>query len=245
MRKLTFTIKMVEDYVASTGLVLGLASIMLLIGRDTLGEAVIGLLYLIPIGYSAARWGQWPGICAAVIAVLTFNFFFIPPFYTFAIGQLEGWLLLVIFLVVAVVIVGRIQSGLDQARTREREALQLYELSTTLIGQHTCATVAQVLATYLQRLMQARLTQVIVMPDQDLAGVVASAPRNVTLDTKPDRVVPIYSETHGLIGEIHLWRGEFTSPRWRTAERFFQIVATLATLSLERARLAEINRQPA
>jgi K+-sensing histidine kinase KdpD len=169
------------------------------------------------------------------------HFFFIPPFYTFAIGRLEGWLLLVIFLVVAVVIVGRIQAGLDQARTREQEALHLYELSTTLIGQHTRATVAQALAMYLQRLLQATLTQVIVMPDQGLAGVVASAPSNVTLDTQPDRVAPIYSDTHGLIGEIHLWRGEFTSPRWWTAERFFQIVATLATLSLERARLADLN----
>ena len=55
----------------------------------------------------------------------------------------------------------------------------------------------------------------------------------------------VSEQTHGLIGEIQLWRGEFTSPRWWTAESFFQIVATLATLSLERARLAELNHQPA
>ncbi len=244
MRKLTFTYDMIEAYACSAGLVLGLAAIMWLIGRDTLGEGVIGLLYLVPIGYSAARWGRWPGIGAAVTATLTFNFLFIPPYYTFVIGRLEGWLLLAIFLAVAIVIVGRIQSGLDQAHAREREALQLYELSTTLIGQHSRATVAQVLATYVQRLLQAELIQVLITPESGATSVVACAPRPIALDTKPDRVVPIYSDTHGLIGEIQIWRGEFTSSRWWTAERFFQIVAALATLALDRVQRAEIDRQP-
>jgi K+-sensing histidine kinase KdpD len=106
---------------------------LLLIGRDTLGEAVIALLYLVPVGWSAARWGQGAGVCAAVSAALAFDYFFIPPFYTFAVGRLEGWLVLVIFLVVSIVVIGRIQTGLSKARTSEREALFMYEMSTDCV----------------------------------------------------------------------------------------------------------------
>ena len=52
---------------------------LFLIGRDTLGEAVIALLYLVPVTWSANRWGQLPGISAALTAALAFDFLFIPP----------------------------------------------------------------------------------------------------------------------------------------------------------------------
>ena len=38
---------------------------LFIIGRNTLGEAVIALLYLVPVAWSANRWGQLPGISAA------------------------------------------------------------------------------------------------------------------------------------------------------------------------------------
>ena len=50
---------------------------------------MIALLYLVPISWSTARWGQGPGTAAAVFAALAFNFFFIPPYYTLYIGSLE------------------------------------------------------------------------------------------------------------------------------------------------------------
>src|SRR5512147_2746617 len=98
---------------------------MWLIGRDVLGDAVIGLHYLAPIAWSASKWGQAAGMSAALTAALCFDFLFIPPFYTFVIGSLEGWLVLVIFFTVAVVGVGRIQDSLSKAR----EATFMYELS--------------------------------------------------------------------------------------------------------------------
>src|ERR1700690_2678610 len=64
--------------------------LLLLIGLDKLGEAVIALLYMVPVVWSAARWGQGPGVAAALAAALFFDFYFIPPFYTFAVGRLAG-----------------------------------------------------------------------------------------------------------------------------------------------------------
>ena len=75
------------------GCCLRLTVVMLLIGPTLLGEGVIALLYLVPIGWCTVRWGQLAGVSAALTAALSFDFLFIPPYGTFNIGSLEGWLL--------------------------------------------------------------------------------------------------------------------------------------------------------
>ena len=59
--------------------------------------------------------GMIAGLSAALAAALCFDFLFIPPFYTLVVGSLEGWLVLVIFLGVAILVVERIQTSLTQS----------------------------------------------------------------------------------------------------------------------------------
>jgi K+-sensing histidine kinase KdpD len=206
------------------------------IGRDALGEAVIALLYLVPVGWSAARWGQEPGICAALTAALAFDFFFIPPFHTFNVGSLEGWLVLGIFLSVAIIVVGRIQSGLTRARISEREALYMYELSAGLAGLRTQEAVTHALANHLQQLFQAALVEVFIQPENRLPPIIVGAPADGIADGKPDRVLPILASP-GLVGEIRVWRGHGWLPPEES--RLLRNFVTQASLSFERARLAE------
>jgi two-component system sensor histidine kinase KdpD len=209
---------------------------LLYIGRDTLGEAVIALLYLVPVGWSAARWGQGAGVCAAVSAALVFDYFFIPPFYTFAVGRLEGWLVLAIFLVVSIVVIGRIQSGLTKAHTSEQEALFMYEMSAALSGMRTQESVVHALATNLQLMFQAELVEVCIQPGGKAEPILTSAPPDVKGSGVPDRILPILASP-GLLGEIRIWRGN----GWLPAEgsRLLNNFANQASLALERARLAE------
>jgi two-component system sensor histidine kinase KdpD len=209
---------------------------LMYIGRDTLGEAVIALLYLVPVGWSAARWGQGAGVCAAVSAALAFDYFFIPPFYTFAVGRLEGWLVLAIFLVVSIVVIGRIQSGLTKARTSEQEALFMYEMSAALAGLRTQESVVHALATNLQLMFQAELVEVCIQPGGKVEPILTSVPSNVKGSGVPDRILPILASP-GLLGEIRIWRGH----GWLPAEgsRLLNNFANQASLALERARLAE------
>jgi two-component system sensor histidine kinase KdpD len=216
--------------------VAALTTLMILIGRDTLGEAVIALLYLLPVGWSAARWGQGAGICAAVTAALAFDFFFIPPFYTFAVGRLEGWLVLIIFLVVSIVVVGRIQSGLTKAQTSEREAVFMYEMSAALAGLRTQEAVAHALATNLQLMFQAELVEVWIKPADKPEPLLVKVPPDFAGSGLPDRIMPVLASP-GVIGEFRIWRGN----GWLPAEgsRLLSNFATQASQALERARLAE------
>jgi len=201
-----------------------------LVGRDMLGEAVIALVYLLPVAWSAYRWGQLPGISAAMTATLAFNFLFIPPFYTFAVGSLEGWLVLAIFLGVAIVVVGRIQASLAQAR----EAVFMYELSAALTGLRTQEAVAHAAARLIQQLFQASLVQVLFQPGQAALSVVVSEPRAGTQDRRPERVLPLLN-AWGLAGEIRIWRGarlELPAEDGRLLQNF----ASQTARALERTR---------
>ncbi len=207
------------------------------IGRATLGEGVIALLYLVPVTWSASRWGLIPGMSAALAAGLCFDFLFIPPFYTFAIGSLEGWGILGIFMAVAIVVVERIQASLSKAH----EAVFMYELSSALAGQRSQEAVAHTVARQIRQLFQAVLVTVIYQPENNSLKVVVSEPENVAAPGKPDRILPMLNSL-GLVGEIHIWRGplvEIPSEESRLLENF----ASQAARAFERTRQIERDEQ--
>ena len=225
-----------EMILRSVGSVLATAAatlILFLVGRDALGETVIALLYILVVGWITASWGQWPGIISAVLSALCFDFFFIPPFYTFAVGELEGWLVLAIYLAVAILIVGRIQSGLSKAEASERDAIFMYELSAVLAGLHTRDEIVSTLAKHLQRMFGAELVEVSLQPSGQLQFISVSMPAESSPNTKPDLMLPIMGiSTPKLMGEIHLWQGR----GWLPPEdgRLLRNFATQVALALER-----------
>ncbi len=209
---------------------------LFLIGRPVLGEAVIALVYLVPVTWSAYHWGRLPGISAALTAALAFDFLFTTPFYTFTIDLLEDWLILAIFLGVAIWVVDRIQTSL----TRAREAVCMYELSGAVCTQRTPEAVAYALAKKIQELFQAQLVNVVFHLEKDSPATLASQPKDLTLDNRPDRVLPILN-SWGLIGEIQIWRGLFMELPPEEG-RLFQNFAMQAARAFERSYQAETER---
>lgn len=204
MNKIKLTSGMLTSGLKGMLTVVALTVPMWLIGRDVLGEAVIGLLYLAPIAWSASKWGQASGMSAALTAALCFDFLFIPPFYALAIGSLEGWLLLVIFLAIAIIVVGRIQDSLSKAR----EATFMYELSSALSGARTPDAVAHTLARYIRQLFQAFEVNVTFQQSKRAPRIAVSEAQADVGEMRPDRVLPILN-AWGLVGEIQIWRGAF------------------------------------
>jgi K+-sensing histidine kinase KdpD len=175
-----------------------------LIGRDALGEGVIALLYLLPIAWSTSRWGLIPGIVAAITATLCFDFLFIPPYNTFVVGNLEGWLVLAIFLTVAIVVVDRIQASLFKAR----QATFMYEFSTALSSQRTLEAIAITAAQQIQQLYLAKLVNITYRSVNPPESNIASYPPDSEGEGKPDHILPILTNM-GLVGEIQIWSGPY------------------------------------
>jgi K+-sensing histidine kinase KdpD len=170
-----------------------------------LGEAVIGFLYLVPIAWSATKWGRAGGLSAALAAALCFDFLFISPYYTFVVGSLESWLMLVIFFSVAVIVIDWIQGSLATAR----ESTLLYELTSSLANARTPGAVTHTVARYTRQLFQAELVIVTFHPSNRSTPLVTSEPDPKGEMSRPDRILPILN-AWGLVGEIQIWRGNYS-----------------------------------
>ena len=158
--------------------------------RDELDTTLIALLYLMPLGVITALWGLGPGITSALITFLTLNYFFIRPYYTFTVHQPTDIVILVVFLLVAVVIsqlVGRAQAGLAAATAREREATQLYELSTALTGLGHDQAIAQILAKQVHAVAQGEYVEVNIAGTRSFVYQLSGIPRPSRVPHAPQR----------------------------------------------------------
>jgi two-component system sensor histidine kinase KdpD len=85
----------------------------------------ISLVFLAAILFSAVNFGLWPSLYASFLSTLVYNFFFIPPLYTFTIADPANLLALVFFTIVAV-----LTSNLT-ARTRRQVLVAQSQVKTT------------------------------------------------------------------------------------------------------------------
>jgi two-component system sensor histidine kinase KdpD len=238
MRRLPFSIHPALNLILSTGIV-ALSSLILFLLRPYLANSVVALLYLVPVVISAALFGRVPGITASVISFLVFNYLFIPPYYTFRVGHPQDFLAMIVLLSVAILIsslMARIQYNLQQVREREREALQLYELSVDLAGKNDQAAIAKTLAHRLAELFKSSIVEVEILPastailERITTGKAAhlaaagSAPLKMAL-----------ASPRGQLGEIRMWG--LGDPLRPGDERLLQTFASQGALALDRASL--------
>ena len=90
----------------------------------------ISIVYLLVILLLASTRGRYAALVAAVVAFLSFDFFLVPPLYTFIIFRWEEWIALFVFLVTALItsqLTTVTRESVEQTRLREREARILFE----------------------------------------------------------------------------------------------------------------------
>jgi two-component system sensor histidine kinase KdpD len=99
-------------------------------GQDQLADVV--MVYLLGVIVVSMRYGYVPSLLAAVLGVVAFDFFFIPPYYSFSVSDLRHIVTFGVMFLVAVVVshlTKRIRDQADSARRSERRAASLYSLS--------------------------------------------------------------------------------------------------------------------
>ena len=99
--------------------------------------ANIAMLFLLAVLLVAVRYGLGPSVVASFLNVATFDFFYVPPRFSFAVSDVQYLLTFVVMLAVGLV-TARLTNGLRyQARVanrREHRVHALYEMSRDLSG---------------------------------------------------------------------------------------------------------------
>lgn len=103
--------------------------------RSVVSQADQVMVYLLIIMFVAYRYGRPPSIVAAGLSVATYNFFFVPPYYTFSVESERHLLTFGVMFVVGIVIsslTSRLRGQERGARLREARTSALYSLSREL-----------------------------------------------------------------------------------------------------------------
>jgi two-component system sensor histidine kinase KdpD len=91
----------------------------------------ISIIYLLIVLPLASTRGRYASILASLIAFLSFDFFIIPPLFTFVIYRVEEWIALFVFLATAI-FTGQLAATLrriaEEATRHEHETAILYQL---------------------------------------------------------------------------------------------------------------------
>jgi len=107
----------------------GVLTLLLKIIGTHVNAATVSLVFLLNVLFIATRWGSAPALVASILAMLCFNFFFLPPFGTFTIAATDNWVALLAFLVTAVTageLSARAKRRAEEAETGKREIERLY-----------------------------------------------------------------------------------------------------------------------
>jgi len=97
--------------------------------NDRLSSTAVALALLLVVLFAATGWGSRPAILAALLGVACFNFFFLPPLYTFTIEDPQNWVALATFLITALVageLSARAKRRAEEAEASRREIERLY-----------------------------------------------------------------------------------------------------------------------
>jgi len=133
-------------------LAVGVATLIGLLIGGTLSIADHAMVYLAAI-VIAALGGRGPGLLAATLAVLTFNFFFIPPRYTFAVADVEHVITFVVMFVVGTAtgtVVARLRHAAGVSRQRERRTSALLAFTSAAAGAKDASDVAAAVVAHVE-----------------------------------------------------------------------------------------------
>jgi two-component system sensor histidine kinase KdpD len=154
--------------------------------------ANIAMLFLLVVVLVAVRFGRGPSVLATCVSVACFDFFFVPPRFTFAVTDFQYVITFLVMLAVGL-ITGHLTADLRfQARVashREKRSRALYEFARELSGALQTEQIFDTTQSFIQRAFRARATLLVPnaegrlqLPPLSAADIATSAHLSV-LDT--------------------------------------------------------------
>ena len=151
--------------------------------RQVLDVHNVALVFLVGVLVSAISSGLWPALLTCALSVLAFNFFFLPPLYTFTIADPESVVALMFFLLVAVItsnLAARVRNQAVVARQRAKTTEDLYQFSKKLASVGTLDDLLWASAFQIASMLKVRV--VLLLPEDGSIAVRAGYPPEDMLD---------------------------------------------------------------
>jgi len=111
------------------------------------------MIYLLGVTWVAFMYGRRMSVIASILSVLCFDFFFVPPYFTFAVADVEYFITLGVMLAVGFIIgslTGRLRQQTLAMRLRENRTQALYYLNRDLAKTSNIDEIFQIAANYIQ-----------------------------------------------------------------------------------------------
>jgi len=151
--------------------------------QPVFGIENVDLVFLTAVVSVAVRFGLWPSLAASVAASLCYNFFFLPPVYTFTITDPTNVAAFFFFMLIAILVsnvAARVRTQAMTAISRVRTTESLYAFSRKLAGT---ATLDDVLwATAYQIALMLKVRVVLLLPEDHILTVKTGYPPEDQLD---------------------------------------------------------------
>src|SRR3979490_2359535 len=151
--------------------------------QPVFGIENVDLVFLTAVVGVAVRYGLWPSLFASVAASLSYNFFFLPPVYTFTITDPTNIAAFFFFMRIAILVsnvAARVRTQADSAIGRVRTTESLYAFSRKLAGT---ATLDDVLwATAYQTALMLKVRVVLLFRQNGVLTVMTGYPPEDELD---------------------------------------------------------------
>jgi len=159
----------VSATLVSAGALLG----VMLPFRSHLSIATPALVFVVPVVIAVVIGGLAPGVVAAIVGIVLYDIFFLPPYGDLTIHEPANLLALAVYLVVVLIVakvVVDLHSARDEARRREQDAGRLFELSQALIGDLTISQLLDHIAATVQTVFAPRWTALLLPAGAGSAG---------------------------------------------------------------------------
>jgi two-component system, OmpR family, sensor histidine kinase KdpD len=232
------------------------ATIALLKLFPQLNESSVALLLLLAVFFCASFWQSGPGVVAALLATLGFNFFFLPPLYTFTVQDPRNVAALFVFLVSGLLI-GRL-SALSRQRlgllaAERRDLIALTQLSQGFLADTNRESFFGVAADRLRQALQCREVAILIANEKGELVRRAETPGTVLKEDLAELAFrqgnsAAYPSDFGGIDitlpiPIGLQRaGALVARGLQSSERMAEACALLLGLAVERERFLALAR---
>ncbi|MBI4999113.1 MAG: DUF4118 domain-containing protein [Rhodocyclales bacterium] len=205
----------------------------------------IAMIFLLVVAVVAVRLGSGPAVLTSFAAVALFDYFFVPPRFSWSVESVQYLITLVVMLIVGLLIgrlAARLRERMHESVRREERSRALYEMARELSGVLVFEQVADVVGRFVREQVGGEAKLWLPPLDSapaDVRGVYASG---VAATSAVALLLPLRApmQTRGVLQIVAGNEAETSAGEQRP---LLEAVASLAAIAVERIHYVEVAQE--